>query len=136
MARVVEQQHVTESRPPPARPLWRKPGDPHRHDLRIAPATDGEMLGKLYEVFVAEEATLVEVNPLIVTSAGPADGAARAVRALDAKVTLDDNAMFRHPENAQLRDISAEDAQERMAKERGLTFVKLDGEWFTLGGTP
>jgi succinyl-CoA synthetase beta subunit len=55
------------------------------------------------------------------------------VRALDAKVTLDDNAMFRHPENAQLRDISAEDPQERMAKERGLTFVKLDGDIGILG---
>jgi succinyl-CoA synthetase beta subunit len=91
----------------------------------------GEMLAKLYEVFVAEEATLVEVNPLIVTPSE--DGAARGVRALDAKVTLDDNAMFRHPDNAQLRDISAEDPQERMAKERSLTFVKLDGDIGILG---
>src|SRR5579864_674710 len=92
----------------------------------------GGMLAKLYEVFVAEEATLVEVNPLIVTPSAP-DGAGRGVRALDAKVTLDDNAMFRHPDNAQLRDISAEDPQERMAKERGLTFVKLDGDIGILG---
>jgi len=92
----------------------------------------GGMLAKLYEVFVAEEATLVEVNPLIVTP-GAQDGAGRGVRALDAKVTLDDNAMFRHPDNAQLRDISAEDPQERMAKERGLTFVKLDGDIGILG---
>jgi len=81
----------------------------------------GTMLAKLYEVFVSEDATLVEVNPLIVTPG-------REVRALDAKVTLDDNALFRHPENAALRDISGEDAQERMAKERGLTYVKLDGD--------
>ena len=93
----------------------------------------GEMLGKLYEVFVAEEATLVEVNPLIVTSGGGGDGGNRTVRALDAKVTLDDNAMFRHSDNAQLRDISGEDPQERMAKERGLTFVKLDGDIGILG---
>jgi succinyl-CoA synthetase beta subunit len=93
----------------------------------------GEMLGKLYEVFVAEEATLVEVNPLILTSGPSEDGGARAVRALDAKVTLDDNAMFRHADNAQLRDISAEDPQERMAKERGLTYVKLDGDIGILG---
>lgn len=86
----------------------------------------GAMLAKLYEVFVTEEATLVEVNPLIVTRAGE-DGA-QGVRALDAKVTLDDNALFRHPENAELRDLSKEDPQERMAKERGLTYVKLDGE--------
>jgi succinyl-CoA synthetase beta subunit len=92
----------------------------------------GAMLGKLYEVFVAEEATLVEVNPLIVTGSSE-DGGGRTVRALDAKVTLDDNAMFRHSDNAQLRDISGEDPQERMAKERGLTFVKLDGDIGILG---
>jgi succinyl-CoA synthetase beta subunit len=86
----------------------------------------GAMLAKLYAAFVAEEATLVEVNPLIVTPE-------RDVKALDAKVTLDDNALFRHPENAALRDISAEDPQERMAKERGLTFVKLDGDIGILG---
>jgi succinyl-CoA synthetase beta subunit len=86
----------------------------------------GTMLTKLYDVFVSEEATLVEVNPLIVTPE-------RDVRALDAKVTLDDNALFRHPENAELRDPSAEDPQERMAKERGLTFVKLDGNIGILG---
>jgi succinyl-CoA synthetase beta subunit len=81
----------------------------------------GAMLAKLYEVFVAEEATLVEVNPLIVTPE-------REVRALDAKVTLDGNALYRHGENAELRDLSAEDPQERMATERGLTYVKLDGD--------
>jgi succinyl-CoA synthetase beta subunit len=86
----------------------------------------GAMLAKLYEVFVAEETTLVEVNPLIVTPE-------REVRALDAKVTLDDNALFRHSENAELRDPSAEDPQERMAKERGLIYVKLDGDIGILG---
>jgi succinyl-CoA synthetase beta subunit len=80
----------------------------------------GAMLTKLYNAFVAEEATLVEVNPMIVTPD-------RQVKALDAKVTLDGNSLFRHPENAELRDPSAEDPQERMAKERGLTYVKLDG---------
>jgi succinyl-CoA synthetase beta subunit len=93
----------------------------------------GEMLGKLYDVFVSEEATLVEVNPLIVTAGRSGGRGARAVRSLDAKVTLDDNAMFRHTENAELRDISAEDPQERMAKERGLTYVKLDGDVGILG---
>jgi succinyl-CoA synthetase beta subunit len=78
------------------------------------------MLAKLYEVFTREEATLVEVNPLIITPE-------REVRALDAKVTLDGNSLFRHADNAQLRDLSAEDPQEVMAKERGLTYVKLDG---------
>jgi succinyl-CoA synthetase beta subunit len=80
----------------------------------------GAMLAKLYEVFTEEEATLVEVNPLIITPD-------REVRALDAKVTLDNNSLFRHADNAELRDLSAEDPQERMAKERGLTYVKLDG---------
>ena len=86
----------------------------------------GAMLSKLYEMIIKEEATLVEVNPMIVTPD-------REVKALDAKVTLDDNALFRHPENASLRDVSAEDPQERMAKERGLTYVKLDGNIGILG---
>jgi len=86
----------------------------------------GAMLAKLYQVFTSEEATLVEVNPLIVTPE-------RDVRALDAKVTLDGNALFRHPDNAELRDRSQEDPQEQMAKERGLTYVKLDGNIGILG---
>jgi succinyl-CoA synthetase beta subunit len=84
------------------------------------------ILGKLYGAFVAEDAMLVEVNPLIVTPE-------RELRALDAKVTLDDNALFRHPESAGLRDPSAEDPQEQMAKERGLIYVKLDGDIGILG---
>jgi succinyl-CoA synthetase beta subunit len=86
----------------------------------------GAMLARLYAAFSAEEAMLMEVNPLIVTPD-------RKVVALDAKVTLDDNAMFRHPENAALRNPSAEDPQEQMAKERGLTYVKLDGNIGILG---
>jgi succinyl-CoA synthetase beta subunit len=86
----------------------------------------GAFLHRLYGTFVSEEALLVEVNPLIVTPE-------RAVRALDAKVTLDDNALMRHPDNAELRDPSAEDPQEQMAKERGLTYVKLDGDIGILG---
>ena len=84
------------------------------------------MLAKLYETFVAEDAMLIEVNPLIVTPE-------RELRALDAKVTLDDNALFRHPDNAALRNPSAEDQQEQMAKERGLIYVKLDGDIGILG---
>jgi succinyl-CoA synthetase beta subunit len=81
----------------------------------------GEMLATLYQAFVAEDATLVEINPLVITPD-------REVIALDAKVTLDDNAMFRHPENADLDASSDADPQEAMAKERGLTYVKLDGD--------
>jgi len=86
----------------------------------------GAMLAKLYDAFVGEEATLVEVNPLVVLSD-------RSVKALDAKVTLDDNSLYRHEENAELRNPGAEDRQEQMAKERGLTFVKLDGDIGILG---
>ena len=68
----------------------------------------------------------LEVNPLIVTRD-------RSVKALDAKVTLDGNSLFRHPDNAELRNPSAEDPQEQMAKERGLTYVKLDGNIGILG---
>jgi succinyl-CoA synthetase beta subunit len=86
----------------------------------------GAMLARLYDAFIAEEAMLVEVNPLIVTGK-------REVVALDAKLTLDANALFRHPENEELRDPSAEDPQEQMAKEKGLTYVKLDGDIGILG---
>ncbi len=86
----------------------------------------GALLTRLYAAFVAEEAMLVEVNPLIVTGD-------RQVMALDAKVTLDDSSLFRHPDNAGLRSSEGEDPQERMARERGLTYVKLDGNVGILG---
>ena len=86
----------------------------------------GALLSKLYATFVEEEAALVEVNPLLVTEQ-------RQVVALDAKVTIDGNALFRHPDTAAFRNPSAEDPQERMAKERGLTYVKLDGNVGILG---
>jgi succinyl-CoA synthetase beta subunit len=79
-----------------------------------------EMLVTLSEVAIAEDSTLIEINPLIVT-------ADREVIALDAKVTTDNNALYRHEDVAELRDLSAEDPQERMAKEKNLTYVKLDG---------
>ncbi|MDP8968121.1 MAG: ADP-forming succinate--CoA ligase subunit beta [Actinomycetota bacterium] len=81
----------------------------------------GEMLATLYEVFTGEDATLVEINPLVITPD-------REVVALDAKITLDDNAMFRHPDNVTLDDSRDADPQEAMAKKRGLTYVKLDGD--------
>jgi succinyl-CoA synthetase beta subunit len=84
------------------------------------------MLAKLYDLFVATDSMLVEVNPLIVTGD-------RQVVALDAKVTVDDNALFRQPKVAEMRNPSAEDPQEQMAKERGVTYVKLDGEVGILG---
>jgi succinyl-CoA synthetase beta subunit len=81
----------------------------------------GDLLAKLYEVFTKEEATLIEINPMVVTPE-------RRVVALDAKVTLDNNSLFRHPDNAALDDNSNADPQELMASERGLTYVKLDGD--------
>jgi succinyl-CoA synthetase beta subunit len=90
----------------------------------IAPV--GAMLGKLYETFVEEDALLVEVNPLLITKD-------RQVVALDSKVTIDGNALFRHKETAEMRNPGAEDPQEQMAHERGLTYVKLDGNIGILG---
>jgi succinyl-CoA synthetase beta subunit len=86
----------------------------------------GAMLAKLYDLFVRLDATLVEVNPLIVTQD-------REIVALDSKVSVDDNALGRQPEVAEMRNPSAEDPQEQMARERGVTYVKLDGEVGILG---
>jgi len=79
-----------------------------------------EVLVKLAAVAAGEDATLIEVNPLIVT-------AAREVVALDAKVTIDGNSLYRHEDLAAVAD-TVEDPQEQMAKEKGLTYVKLDGD--------
>jgi succinyl-CoA synthetase beta subunit len=95
-------------------------------DEDVVVAGVGEVMAKLYEMFNATDSTLVEVNPLIVTSQ-------REVVALDSKVTIDNNALFRHEEIAELRNPADEDPQEAMAKERGLTYVKLDGNIGILG---
>jgi succinyl-CoA synthetase beta subunit len=78
------------------------------------------ILAKLAEVAMAEDASLIEVNPLIVT-------AGREVVALDAKVTIDNNSLYRHEELAAIDAESVEDPQEAMAREKSLTYVKLDG---------
>ena len=84
------------------------------------------IVGKLYEAFVGSEAMLCEINPLIVATDGE-------VRALDSKFTVDDNALFRHPDLAGMRDLAAGDPLERLAREKGVTYVKLDGEVGVLG---
>ena len=84
------------------------------------------VIEKLWDVFVKEDATLVEVNPLVET----ADG---TVVALDGKVTLDENAGFRHPGHAELEDSSATDPLEQRAKEKNLNYVKLDGSVGIIG---
>jgi succinyl-CoA synthetase beta subunit len=85
-----------------------------------------DALVALYEVWMAEDATLAEINPLIVTPE-------REVKALDAKVSLDGNALYRHPENQSLSDTENEDPIERRAKEEGVQYVKLDGDIGILG---
>lgn len=81
---------------------------------------------KLYEAFVDFDAMLCEVNPLIVTPAGE-------VKALDSKFTVDDNALFRHADVAEMRDPDAFTPEERQAREKDVTYVKLDGEVGILG---
>ena len=85
-----------------------------------------DIIRKLRDGFVRLDAMLLEINPLIVTPEG-------VVRALDAKVTIDDNALYRHSAIAEMRDAEADDPQERMARERGVTYVKLEGEIGVLG---
>jgi succinyl-CoA synthetase beta subunit len=105
----------------------------HERQLAFASGIDadvirptGDLISKLYDVFTKRDAMLVEVNPLIVTKN-------REVTALDAKVSIDDNALARQPDIAEMRNPSAEDPQEQMAHERGITYVKLDGEVGILG---
>jgi succinyl-CoA synthetase beta subunit len=85
-----------------------------------------DMIAKLWQVFVQEDASLVEVNPLVRL----ADG---RLEALDGKITLDDNADFRHPEHAAFEDRAAADPLEAKAKEKGLNYVKLDGQVGIIG---
>jgi succinyl-CoA synthetase beta subunit len=75
---------------------------------------------KLYKLFVEKDCSLAEINPLIITDGGE-------VMALDAKLNFDDNAMYRHPELAELRDLSEEDPAEVEASEHDLSYIKLDG---------
>jgi succinyl-CoA synthetase beta subunit len=84
------------------------------------------VLVKLYEVYVGEDATLVEVNPLVLTEAGD-------IVALDGKVSLDENAGFRHPNHVALEDAEHADPLEAKAKANDLNYVKLDGEVGVIG---
>ena len=81
---------------------------------------------QLYRCFVESDAMLCEINPLIVTPDGE-------VKALDSKFTVDDSALYRHPDIAELRDTSAADPLEAFAREKGVTYVKLDGTVGILG---
>jgi succinyl-CoA synthetase beta subunit len=81
----------------------------------------GKLLGQLYEAFVAKDMAMLEINPLIVT-------ADHQLRVLDAKVSFDDNALFRHPDIKALRDESEEDPKEIEASKYDLSYIALDGE--------
>jgi succinyl-CoA synthetase beta subunit len=84
------------------------------------------IIEKLYAAFVGCDAMLCEINPLIVTPEGE-------VKALDSKFTVDDNALYKHPDIAEMRDVEAADPLEAFAREKGVTYVKLDGEVGVLG---
>jgi len=86
----------------------------------------GDVLVKLWQAFIKEDATLMEINPLVKTTDGK-------VIALDGKVTLDDNAVFRHPEHETLVDHDATNPLEKLAKEKDLNYVKLDGQVGIIG---
>ncbi len=85
-----------------------------------------ELVGRLYDCFVATDATLCEINPLIVTPEGE-------VRALDSKFTVDDNALYKHQDIAEMYDLEAFPPEERAAREKDVTYVKLDGQVGILG---
>jgi succinyl-CoA synthetase beta subunit len=104
-----------------ARALMFGAGIPAEEQKQVA-----NIMERSYRAFVETDAMLVEINPLIVTPDG-------TVRALDSKYTVDDNALFRHPDVAEMRDVEAADPQERMARERGINYVKLDGDIGILG---
>ena len=85
-----------------------------------------DVLVKLWQAFIKEDATLMEINPLVKTTGGK-------VVALDGKVTLDDNAVFRHSEHEALVDHDATNPLEKLAKEKDLNYVKLDGQVGIIG---
>ena len=87
-------------------------------DKLIRPAAD--LIGRLYRLFVEKDCTLVEINPLVITSEGQ-------IVALDAKINLEDDALFRHPELAHLHDPKQDDPEELRAAQAGLSYVKLEG---------
>ena len=80
-----------------------------------------DMLEKAFKLFVEKDCSLVEINPLVLTREG-------RVMAVDGKINFDDNALFRHADMEALRDLGEEDANEMLAKAKGLSFVQLDGD--------
>ena len=125
-------EEVAETTPEAIHKVWVKPDsgllDSQKTELGTALGLSGTSLesfvgiiGSLYDVFVDNDCSMVEINPLVRDAAGE-------MVALDAKVGFDDNASFRHPEWAGMRDRSEEEPTEIRAKAAGLSYVKLDGE--------
>ncbi len=127
----VEIETVAEESPEKIRKVWVEPGQPLRdyqaRQLAFALGFEGKAFRQavkfvkaLYRAFCETDSTLAEINPLVLTEAGE-------VVAVDAKITLDDNALFRHPDLAELRDRHEEDPLELEAGEHDLNYIKLDG---------
>ncbi len=127
----MEIEEVAEHHP---EKILRAPVDPasgisgfHARKLAFGLGLEGKQVGtftkfvsSIYEAFVALDAAIIEINPLVVTGAGE-------IIALDAKVSFDDNALYRHPEIEKLRDESEEDPKELEANKHSLSYVALDG---------
>ena len=124
-------EEVAEKTPQAIHKAWVDPLDGLRDEQKAALADSlgltgsahssfVEMIGRLAEMFVGLDCSMVEINPLVRTEGG-------TMVALDAKVSFDDNASFRHPWRAELRDRSEEEETEVRAKRSGLSYVKLDG---------
>jgi succinyl-CoA synthetase beta subunit len=127
----VDIETVAEESPEKIHKVWVDPGLGLRpfqvRQLAFALGLEGEAFKEamqcittLYEAFEASDSTLAEINPLVLTDEG-------TVRAVDAKINLDDNALFRHPDLEEMRDLHEEDPQEVEAGKHGLSYIKLDG---------
>jgi succinyl-CoA synthetase beta subunit len=124
-------EDVAHSNPDAIKKIWVDPvtglGGWQARKLAFALGMQGKEVGAtvqflqaLYKCYVEMDASMIEINPLVVTKQG-------GVIALDAKMTFDDNALFRHPDVAGMRDLAEEDPAEIEASEYNLSFVKLDG---------
>jgi len=98
---------------------WRQVGFELGLDMQLFPALSAVM-GGLYRLFMEQDASLVEINPLVITEDGE-------LVAVDAKINLDDNGMFRHPELQTLKDPSQENDKELIAQQHGLNYIPLEG---------
>ena len=124
-------EEVAENSPEAIHKIWVNPLEGLQDDQKAALADSlgltgsahnsfVEMIGQLADMFVERDCSMIEINPLVRTEGG-------TMVALDAKVSFDDNASYRHPSRTELRDLSEEEEVEVRAKKSGLSYVKLDG---------